>query len=240
MRRLDLEAHRLEREHDLPPDVLAEIDGREIEVAGGVVGLGGGLAVTRLEQEELGLGAGVHREAGLGRPGDRALERLPRAAGERGAVRVVDVADQARPMRSPVFWVQGRMRNVERSGREVHVRLLDAHEPLDRRAVEHDAAVERRGELAVGNLDVLDDPEDVGELQPQELDVHAVGQLEDLRSLLGGRRVRRRCVQRLRHRVSPLPPSDAAVCNRRSVTKSVGRGAGKPFARLGRQTNDRT
>ena len=47
-------------------------------------------------------------------------------------------------------------------------------------------AVERRGELAVGDLDVLDDPEDVGELQAHELDVHAIRQLEDLRLLLGG------------------------------------------------------
>ena len=40
VRGLDLEAHRLEREDDLAADVLAEIDRREVEVAGGVVRFG--------------------------------------------------------------------------------------------------------------------------------------------------------------------------------------------------------
>ena len=38
---------------------------------------------------------------------------------------------------------------------------------------------ERVLELAVRNLDVLDRPEDVGELQPHELDLLALGPLED-------------------------------------------------------------
>ena len=64
MRRLDVKSHLLERQHDLAADVLAEIDRRQIEVAAGVVRLGRRLAVrTALEQEELGLGPGVHREA---------------------------------------------------------------------------------------------------------------------------------------------------------------------------------
>ena len=64
-------------------------------------------------------------------------------------------------------------------GPQVHVRLFDADEALDRRAVEHDLAVQRVLELAVGDLDVLDGPEDVGELQAQELHLLALGALED-------------------------------------------------------------
>ncbi len=40
-------------------------------------------------------------------------------------------------------------------------------------------------ELPVGHLDVLDDAEDVGELQAQELDVLALGALEDGLAELG-------------------------------------------------------
>jgi hypothetical protein len=53
---LHVEAHRLEREHDLPAHVLALVDRREVEVPARVVRLGGGLAVAALEQEELASG----------------------------------------------------------------------------------------------------------------------------------------------------------------------------------------
>src|SRR6185503_20529944 len=64
-----------------------------------------------------------------------------------------------------------------------------------------DLAVEGVLELAVGNLDVLDRAEDVGELQPEELHLFALGALEDLRfrfPLGGFGTVRGRAV-RLRH-----------------------------------------
>jgi len=64
---------------------------------------------------------------------------------------------------------------------EIHVRLFDPDEALDRRPVEHDAAVESLLELPVGDLDVLDGSEDVGELQAEELHLFALGALEDLR-----------------------------------------------------------
>ena len=75
VRRLDVDADRLERQDDLPPHVLAEVDGREVEIAGGVVRVGGGLAVARLEEEELRLRSAVHRVAGGRRLGDGALQR---------------------------------------------------------------------------------------------------------------------------------------------------------------------
>ena len=65
-----------------------------------------------------------------------------------------------------------------------HVRLLDPDEALDRRAVEHDLAVERLLELAARHLDVLVDAEDVGELEPEEVHVELFGQLEHV--ALGG------------------------------------------------------
>ena len=74
-------------------------------------------------------------------------------------------------------------------GLEIHVRLFDPDEALDRRAVEHDPAVERLAELAVRDLDVLDDAEDVGELQAQELDALPLGAFEDVAFEVGHGRI---------------------------------------------------
>ena len=111
VRRLDVDADRLERQDDLPPHVLAEVDGREVEVAGRVVRLGRGLAVAGLEEEELRLRAAVHRVAGSRRPGDGALQGMPGTALERAAVRVVDVADQ------PADPLAGVLRSRQHLGR---------------------------------------------------------------------------------------------------------------------------
>jgi hypothetical protein len=94
----------------------------------------------------------------------------------------VDVADEtadARVRIAPREDPKGR-----EIGREQHVALLDPHEPFDARAVEHDVAGERLLELRRGDLDVLVDAEDVGELESQEADVVLPGDLEDV--LRGG------------------------------------------------------
>ena len=57
MRGLDVHAHLLEGDDDLAADVFAEIDRREVEVAGAIVRFGGRLAVAAQEQEELGFRA---------------------------------------------------------------------------------------------------------------------------------------------------------------------------------------
>src|SRR4029078_12392341 len=92
MRRLDVEPDRLERENYLAADVFALIDRRQVEIAARVVRLGGGRAVAPREQEDLGLGPRVHREAALGGQADHALQRGARAAFERVGVGAVDLA----------------------------------------------------------------------------------------------------------------------------------------------------
>src|SRR4029078_3230457 len=94
MCRLDVKSHLLERENDLASHVLTEVNRSQVEISAGVVGLGGRLAIAApLEQEELGLGSSLHDEAATAGSRDDALERRPRAAGERCAIRVGDVAD---------------------------------------------------------------------------------------------------------------------------------------------------
>ena len=77
---------------------------------------------------------------------------------------------------------------------EQHVRLLDPDKSLDRGAVEHDLAVQGLLELAAGNLDVLVDAEDVGELESQEIDAEALSQLQNV-LLAGTAQIGRKSVQ---------------------------------------------
>ena len=175
---LDGNAHLLEGNDDLAADVFTQVNGREVEVAGAIVGLGGGAAIAAQEQEELDLGSRHHREAAVRSLGNDVLERGARAAGERAAVGIGNVADQPADPRAVGI---GPRKHLE--GRQVwpqvHVRLFNADEAFDRRAVKHDLAVERFGKLAVGDLDVLDDAENVGELQAQELDAFLFGPFKD-------------------------------------------------------------
>ena len=85
----------------------------------------------------------------------------------------------SRPTRAPLASAQGKHLEGREVGTQIHVRLLDAHETFDRRAVEHDLAVERLAELPVGDFDILDDAEDVRELQAEKLDALLFGTLED-------------------------------------------------------------
>jgi hypothetical protein len=173
VRGLDLEAHALQQVDHGAPRVLAEVDGREVEVAADVVRLRRGAAVgAGAEEEELGLHPGLHREA---QPGGRAsIWRLSTARGSpangvpSGMV-MSQITRATRASGSP----HGRTRKVARSGPQEHVALLGAHEPLDRAAVEHDVAGQRLAELRRRHLDVLVDAEDVGELEAQE--AHVLG-----------------------------------------------------------------
>ena len=160
----DIKPHLLERQHDFAPHIFTQVDRREIEVATRIVGFGGGLAVAALKQEELGLGSRLHRKAFCGGQRDRPFQCRTGTADERRTVRVGDVADHPAYALGRLIrpWKDLKGRRVRL---EEHVRFLDADEALNRRAVEHDPAVERLFELPVWHLDVFDDTEDVGELK---------------------------------------------------------------------------
>ncbi len=179
MRGFDLEAHLLERDDDVPARLLASIDRGEIEIGAFVVGIDDRVSIrVAAEKEELGFRPRHHRVAERGGLVHLLLEREAGASAERRAIRVVDVADQAAdffPVVGPGIDGKGvQIRN------QVHVRFLDPREPFDRRPVELDLAVERFRKLRARNLDVLDDPEDVGELQPHEPHVFLLAHPQDL------------------------------------------------------------
>ena len=74
----------------------------------------------------------------------------------------------------------GKHLERRRIGHGDHVRLLDAGEAVDRRAVEAHALLERALELAVGHGEALQNAEHVGEPEADELDVALLDRLEDV------------------------------------------------------------
>ena len=179
---LDLKAHLLQGEADLPAGAFAMVQGAQVEVARLVAGAGGGTAVLiGLEQEELQLRAGVEGVAHVLRPLDDPLQHVPGIAGEGGAVGVVDLADE--PGHLAVLGPPGENGEGVQVGVEVLVGLLNADKALDGAAVHHNFIVQRPLDLGGGDGHVFELAENVGELHPDELDVFVLDQAEDV--LLG-------------------------------------------------------
>src|SRR5262249_9133483 len=72
-----------------------------------------------------------------------------------------------------------------RVGPSHHVGLLDAGEPLDGRPVEAHPLDQRGLQLLRGDGDRLEEPEDVGEPQPDELDPPLLDGAQDVLGLVG-------------------------------------------------------
>ena len=182
VRRLDLEAHLLQRIDDRAPRLLAQVHRCQVEIAPHVVCRRARRAVgTQAEHEELRLHPGKHRVPQPGRTLHLPLEHEARVAGERLPLRRGDVADQARHAGLRVApWEDAE--GVE-FGTQQHVALFHAHETLDRRPVEQDVAGQRLLQLGNRDLDILVDTEDVGELQADKANAVPIGELEQI---LGG------------------------------------------------------
>jgi len=179
MGRFDLEAHLFQHVHHRTPGVFAEVGRRQIEVAADIVRRRRDPTLRRRpEQEELRFHPGVHRVAELGGASDRPFQHASRVASEWLTFRRVDVADHACDARVRL----PPRKDPERReiGREEHVGLLDTHEALDGRSVEHDVPCEGLLELRRRNLDVLVHAKDIGELQPHRSHAELSRDLENL------------------------------------------------------------
>ena len=165
---------------DVAARVLGEIVGIDVEVRGLVVRVERRpVLLAALEEEELRLGPDRHVVAlGLG-VREHLLELHARVARERRAVRIGDVADDARRL-ARLALAPGQHLERVRVRVEVHVGLLDALEPADRGAVEHQLVVEGLLELRGGNRDVLQLAVQLRELQADELDVVLATALDQL------------------------------------------------------------
>ena len=179
VRGLKMEAHRVQHVVHGAPYLNALVHRTDVEVAGLVVRIDGGVALgVVVEDEELGFRADAHLEAHLLGVGDDGLECHAGVADERRAIRVSDVADDARHVAGRALKPRNHLERIE-IGLEVHVRLLDALVPADRGAVEHHLVVEGLRQLVNGNLNVLELTMELGELQAHEADVLRLGLCED-------------------------------------------------------------
>ena len=184
---LDFESEHLEIVDDQASQRLRLIDRRQIEIATLVVRIQRRSALfVYLKEEELRFATGHHRVAKLGRLLNLPLQGETRTTREWRVVRVVDVADQASDTATLI--VVGKNPKGCEIRLEEHVALFDAYETLDGRTVKEDVPGESLRELTLGNLHVLVDTSDIGELQSQGIHLEPLGKPEDVLSCgaLGG------------------------------------------------------
>ena len=162
---------------DPASEVAPDVERRQVEVRADVERLG---RLRVAEQEVLDLGSDVERQAHVVRAGDRPPQDRARVALEQRALRRPDVAEHARhaghagPPREDL--------ERRRVGVRDHVGLLHPGEPVDRRAVEADTFAQCLRQLLRGDRERLQEPEDVGEPQPDEPDPAFLGRPDDERA----------------------------------------------------------
>ena len=176
---LHLNAHVLQRQADLPAGALAVVQRAQVEVAGLIGGLGGGIAVViGLEQEELRLRAHIKYVSHPLCPGQSPLQHAPGVAHEGRAVGVVDLADQTGHL--AVLRAPGQHREGVQVRPEVLVGFLNADKALNGAAVHHDLVVHGPLNLGGGDRYVFQLTENIGELHTDELNVLFFHQPDDI------------------------------------------------------------
>ncbi len=169
VRSLDLESHLSEGENGLTPEIFRKVGRGKVEVAAAVLELRGRSAVEHLKEEELEFRPGVEDIPVLCRVLHRPLEHVARVALKGVPVRLADITDKPG---NPVFPGPPGQEGVGREvGFEHHVGLFYPDETLDRRPVEPDTAGQRLFGLLHRDSNVLRQPQEVGELQPEKFDV---------------------------------------------------------------------
>ena len=165
---LDGDPHLFERADRSFAEFAGDIVGGQVEEAALVDRDGCFTGDDGFEVEELDVGRHIEREAHLVCSLHMAAQHLAWVAGERGAVEVVDVAEDAR---------LGFLRVAPRDdlecvgvGDREHVGFLHPREAVDRRAVERHAVGEGIVEFGGRDCEALEVAEHVGEPQPHESD----------------------------------------------------------------------
>ena len=151
---LDLKAHGLQIQTDLPAGALPVVQGAQVEVSRLVRGPGGGPAVlVGVEQEKLQLRPHMKGQPHRLRPGQGALEDAPGIAGKGRPIRVVDVADE--PGHLAILGPPGQHREGVQIRPQVLVRLLHPDKSLNGTAVHQNLVVQRPLDLGGGNRYIL-------------------------------------------------------------------------------------
>ena len=176
---LGVQAHFLDGKADLPADVLALVQRRNVKIAAHIQRDAGGVAVlVRLKQIELALAAHIAGQAHGAGALDDGLQVAAAVALERFAVGQRDIAvhtDDAALGRPP-----GQHGGGVRVGPEHQVALFHVHEPGDGRAIEADALGKSAGQLTGEEGDIFLVAEDIAERQFGELDVVVLNKIENV------------------------------------------------------------
>ena len=152
----------------------------QVKIASLVPGDGGGPAhFVGLKQEELQLRADVKGvEAHVLRPAQHPAQDTPGVAHKGGAVRVIHIADE--PGHLALGGPPGENRKTIQIGIQALVRLVDAGEPLDGGAVEHDLVVHRLLDLRGGDGHVFQLAKNIHKLHADKLDLLVLYQTDDV------------------------------------------------------------
>ena len=176
---LGVQAHLLDGKADLPADVLALVQRRNVKIAAHIQRDAGGVAVlVRLKQIELALAAHIAGQAHGAGALDDGLQVAAAVALERFAVGQRDIAvhtDDAALGRPP-----GQHGGGVRVGPEHQVALFHVHKPGDGRAVEADALGKSAGQLTGKEGDIFLVAEDIAERQFGKLDVVVLNKIENV------------------------------------------------------------
>ena len=175
------DAHLLEHE-DRPASELVSSAARNMVEVPGVVGGGNSAPGVPVDEVELDLGMDVAGEAGVGDLCQLTFQDSPRVGAHGLAVGCQDIAEHAGDAVGAV--APGQHLEGRRVRGQQHVRLVDAGEPLDGRAVEADALLECALHLRRGDGHGLQLPQDVGEPQADEADVALLDRPQNVLLLL--------------------------------------------------------
>ena len=170
MARFHFITHALQHHADLTACRSAMVQRVQIEVAGVITGLCGGLSVfIGFKQEEFTFRTDIEGIALFLRLLQDALQGAARVSRKRSSVRQIHVADQTcnfcmlRPPGEHRIGIKIRI--------QIHIGFIDPHKAFDRASVDHDLVVYCLFYLRCGDRDILQTPEDVGKLHADEFNV---------------------------------------------------------------------
>ena len=177
VRVLDGDAHFLEGEDGLAAQVNGLVVRDEVEIAAVIQHFR--LALAALEVEVLQLGADIEGVTKLRSLRELALEDIARIGGAGLALGGDDVAEHPRD-RTALLRPPRQQRERARIRHGDHVALVNPGEALDGRSVKTHALFQSLLQLADGDGEALQVPEDIGEPQADELDVVGLGLFENV------------------------------------------------------------
>ena len=179
MGRLHLKPHILQRQYHISSGILAEIQWSHVKIACLLMGNGGGQSVIiHMVQEELALRSYIEGVSKRRCFTDYLFQNIPGIPLIAGAVRAVNVADQAgyfSLLGSP--WEHGKGAVIRI---EIHIALLHPHKTLCGRTVKHEFVVQRLFQMAGSDCHIFHISKKIRKLQTDKFHVFFLYHLQNI------------------------------------------------------------